>query len=150
MIAVDTNLLVYAHREDSEWHGESLSLLTKLAQGTQRWAIPWPCVHEFLSISTHPSVYSPPTPLAVAMDAIEVWLSCPSCRAIAEAPGYFAVLKTLALKAKAHGPRVHDARIAAICLQNGVSELWSADRDLGRFQELKVRNPLVQRAKGKV
>jgi len=42
---------------------------------------------------------------------------------------------------------IHDARIAAICLENGVVELWSADRDLGRFAGLKVVNPLVKRGR---
>lgn len=144
MIAVDSNLLVYAHRQDAEWHREALTLLTQLAEGIRRWAIPWPCVHEFLSVATHPSIYRPPTPLPIALEAIQVWLRSSSCRAIGEDPGYFPVLQNLALKAKAHGPRIHDARIAAICLQNGVTELWSADRDFGRFQDLHVRNPLTR------
>lgn len=144
MIAVDTNLLVYAHRQDSEWHREALALLKQLAEGAVRWAIPWPCVHEFVSVTTHPLIFAPPTPLPVALDAIGVWLDSHSCRAIGEDPGYFAVLKDLAVTAKARGPRIHDARIAAICLQNGVTELWSADRDLGRFAKLRVRNPLVR------
>lgn len=41
------------------------------------------------------------------------------------------------------GGRVHDARIAAICIQHSVSELWSADRDFGRFPDLTVVNPLI-------
>lgn len=47
------------------------------------------------------------------------------------------------MTARIAGPAVHDARIAAICLQHGVSELLSADRDFSRFPELKTRNPLV-------
>jgi predicted nucleic acid-binding protein len=41
------------------------------------------------------------------------------------------------------GPQVHDARVAAICQDHGVRELWTADRDFGRFPALKVRNPFV-------
>lgn len=37
----------------------------------------------------------------------------------------------------------HDARIAAICIQYGVSELWTANRDFSRFAGLKTRNPLI-------
>ena len=40
-----------------------------------------------------------------------------------------------------HG--LDDARIAALCLSHGVSELWSADRDFSRFPDIAVRNPLV-------
>jgi uncharacterized protein len=41
------------------------------------------------------------------------------------------------------GPQIHDARVAAICEHHGVRELWTADRDFGRFPGLRVRNPLV-------
>jgi predicted nucleic acid-binding protein len=44
---------------------------------------------------------------------------------------------------KATGPKVHDARVAALCLQHGASELWTIDRDFSRFPGLKLRNPLV-------
>ena len=51
--------------------------------------------------------------------------------------------RALLAQARTVGPAVHDARIAALCLQHGVRELWSADRDFGRFPALKVLNPLV-------
>ena len=64
MIAVDTNLLVYAHREESPWHDSAYEVIETLAQGPAPWAIPWPCLHEFLAIVTHPRIYEPPTPVA--------------------------------------------------------------------------------------
>jgi len=63
MIAVDTNLLVYAHREDSPWHETAYARLADLAEARGPWAIPWPCLHEFLAIVTHPRLHNPPTPL---------------------------------------------------------------------------------------
>jgi len=54
-------------------------------------------------------------------------------------------LRNLASAARLKGPPIHDARIAALCLHHGVSELWSADRDFSAFPRLKVRNPLVKR-----
>ena len=60
MIAVDTNLLVYAHREDSAWHDTAYTRITELAEGRAPWAIPWPCIHEFLAIVTHPPLFLPP------------------------------------------------------------------------------------------
>jgi predicted nucleic acid-binding protein len=39
--------------------------------------------------------------------------------------------------------RVHDVRIAAICLTHGVCELWTADRDFSDFPRLRTRNPVV-------
>jgi predicted nucleic acid-binding protein len=55
-------------------------------------------------------------------------------------------LRPLLLAARIAGPRVHDARVAALCLQHGVRELWTADRDFSRFAELRAINPLVARS----
>jgi hypothetical protein len=41
------------------------------------------------------------------------------------------------------GPLVHDARVAALCAQHGVRELWSADRDFSRMEAVEIRNPLL-------
>lgn len=143
MIAVDTNLLVYAHREDSPFHDRAAACLADLAQGRAAWAIAWPCLHEFLAIVTHPKVYRPPSPLAVALDQVEAWLESPTLHLLGESAGYWPRLRSLLTAGRIAGPLVHDARIAALALENGVRELWSADRDLGRFAPLKVRNPLV-------
>jgi len=56
VIAVDTNILVYVHRKDSAWHARAYARLSKLAEGRAAWAIPWPCLHEFLAIVTHPQI----------------------------------------------------------------------------------------------
>lgn len=142
MIAVDTNLLVYAHRRDSEWHERALGRLTELAEGSQRWAVPWPCVHEFLAIVTHPRIYAPPSPTPTACDALAVWIRSPGCRLIGEGPGYFEMLSEICHRAHIAGPMIHDARIAAICLHHRVTELWTIDRDFSRFRGLRVVNPL--------
>jgi hypothetical protein len=143
MIAVDTNILVYAHREDSEWHAAAYARLVILAEGRSSWAIPWPCLHEFLAIATHPRIFSPPTPLSAAIDQADAWLESPSLALLAESELHWSQLRALVLAGKIAGPKVHDARIAALCLQHGVTELWSADRDFGRFPNLTVTNPLV-------
>ena len=143
MIAVDTNLLVYAHREDSEWHEAAARCLKGLAEGRAAWAIPWPCIHEFLAIVTHPRIYRPPSPMAVAVTQVEAWLESPHVLLLAEAAGHWARLRGLISQGRTAGPAVHDARIAALCLDHGVHELWSADRDFSRFPDLPARNPLV-------
>lgn len=143
MIAVDTNILVYAHREESEWHAAAYAKLVELAEGRGAWAIPWPCVHEFLAIVTHPRIFSPPTPLAAAIDQVGAWVESPSLVLLAESDAHWRTFRDLLLNGKIVGAQVHDARIAALCLQHGVKELWSADRDFGRFPNLTVANPLV-------
>jgi toxin-antitoxin system PIN domain toxin len=142
MIAVDTNLLVYAHREDSSFHDKADELITDLAEGNATWVIPWPCLHEFYGVVTHPRVFTPPTASDAALTEIDNWLESPSLRVISETSHYWRDLRQLLAKSKVVGPRVHDARIAAICHAHRITELWSADRDLSRFTGVKVRNPL--------
>jgi toxin-antitoxin system PIN domain toxin len=143
VIAVDTNLLVYAHREDSTWHDAAYARIAELAEGKTPWAIPWPCVHEFIAIVTHPRIYAPPTPPDAAIDQVDAWLESPSVTLLAEPEGYWSKLRALVQDGRIAGPLVHDARVAALCLLHGVRELWSVDRDFGRFSNLAVRNPLV-------
>lgn len=143
MIAVDTNLLVYAHRRDSEWHEKASAAVTALAEGINPWAVAWPCVHEFLAIVTHPRIYQPPTPLSKALEQVEFWLESPSLQLIGELKGHWKELKELLLRGRITGGAIHDARFAAICREHGVRELWSADRDFHRMPGITVRNPLI-------
>jgi len=142
MIAVDTNLLIYAHREDADFHDQAIKALRELVEGGMRWAIPWPCLHEFLAITTHPRIFNPPSPLPIAMKAMAVWLDSPGCEMIGEGPGYYAILTKLLTDGKVAGPMVHDARIAALCVYHDVREFWTADRDFSRFVMLRTCNPL--------
>lgn len=143
MIGVDTNLLVYAHREDSSWHQAASRTIRTLAEGAAPWAIPWPCLHEFVAIVTHPRIYAPPSPLPTALDQVDAWLESPTVALLSEGSDYWRDLESLLRSARVVGAQVHDARIAALCLHHRVTELWTADRDFSRFAALTVRNPLV-------
>jgi toxin-antitoxin system PIN domain toxin len=141
VIAVDTNILVHAHREESPWHERAVRAVGGL--GAERWGIPWPCLHEFLAVVTHPKIFSPPSPMLDAVTTVETWLAAPSLSVLGELDGYWSVLAELLQTSRVAGPRVHDARIAAICLQHGIGELWSMDRDFSRFPRLATKNPLL-------
>jgi len=143
MIALDTNILVYAHRDDSEWHQAASRCLRDLAEAAPAWAIPWACIHEFLAIVTNPRIFVRPTPIAVALETVDAWLASPSVVPLSEPPGYWRALRELLTSGRVLGPRVHDARIAAVCVASGARELWTADRDFGRFPGVTTRNPLV-------
>ncbi|HUB15219.1 MAG TPA: TA system VapC family ribonuclease toxin [Acetobacteraceae bacterium] len=143
MIAVDTNILVYAHREDSPFHKPAYDCLVSLAEGAASWAIPWPCLHEFLAVATHPKIYAPPTPLPQALEQVDAWIESPSLSLLAETPQHWSILRAMLSAGRIVGPLTHDARVAALCRQHGVSALWSADRDFGRFPDLTVVNPLI-------
>src|SRR5262249_253993 len=107
------------------------------------WAIPWPCVHEFVGLVTRPRVFRPPTPLEAALVQVDAWLASPSVVLLAEGPGYWSELRAVLDAGRVTGPTVHEARIAALCRAHGVRGLWTAARAFSRFAGLAVRNPLV-------
>ena len=142
MIAVDTNVLVYSHRSDSPFHQAADKALTRLAESGELWAIPWPCIHEFLAIVTHPRIYKPPTPQAEALEQVECWLEVPTLVLLGEDKNHWSHLRPIIEESAIVGPMVHDARVAALCMAQGVREIWTADRDFSRFSGIRVRDPL--------
>ncbi len=142
MIAVDTNVLVYAHRSDSPMHARAAARLKALANDGGRWAIPWPCVHEFLAIVTHPRIYRPPSPVDRAVEFIRRLSSSSGFTFLTEGPDHLDTLSALLHSGDVAGAKVHDARVAAICLESGVRTFWTLDRDFSRFPALRTENPL--------
>lgn len=143
MIAVDTNVLVHAHRRDAQFHSRARHVVSSLAESSAPWAIPWPCVHEFYSAATNVRGYKPASTADDAASQLEAWFASPSLVLLHESAQHWTTLRRLLLDARVAGGLVHDARVAAICLDHDVSELWSADRDFNRFPRLSVRNRLV-------
>lgn len=139
MIALDSNTLVYAYRADAPFHEGARARVRGLAEGAETWAIPWPCVHEFFAVVTNRRIFPEPSPAEHARDQIDAWLESPSVVTLAESSRHWATLSRLIDTGHVSGPRIHDARIAAICLDHGVRELVTMDRDFSRFPDLPTR-----------
>ena len=143
MIAVDTNVLVYSHRREVREHERALGIVKQLAGGSERWAIPWPCIYEFFSVVTNPRIWKHAvTTPEQAWFQIQAWLGSPSIALLAEPDGFAGVLAPL-IRPRVRGAVVHDARVAALCLAHGVELLLSRDRDFSLFPELVVQNPFA-------
>ena len=144
MIAVDTNILVYAHRQESREHLAAAALMRALAQGGAIWAIPWPCCYEFLSVVTNPRIWREgASTQEQAWRQFAAWTAAPSNRLIGETPDFAELLGRFVQRYRVVGGVVHDARIAAICIAHGVEELLTRDRDFSLFPELRTRNPIA-------
>lgn len=143
MIAVDTNILVYAHRAETPFHEQAASCIRLLAEGAKPWGIPVSCLHEFMAVATNPRIFKPASKPEQALAQVDAWLASPQAHVLHSGAQHWQTLAELTRKGKLSGGQFHDARIAAICIENGVSVLWSADRDFGRFKALKTTNPLV-------
>ena len=107
------------------------------------WAIPSPCLHEFFAISTHPKIYVPATPVGEAIAQIEAWLESPSLVLMTETAVHWTELRALLERGRIVAAQLHDARIAALCIQHRGQERWTVDRDFMRFPQLSVKNPLT-------
>ena len=143
MIAVDTNILVYAHRRESSEHAAALAVMRALAEGDAVWAIPWPCCYEFLSVVTNPRIWrGDASTQEQAWRQFAAWTASPSNRLIGETPDFTELLGRFVQRSRVVGGVVHDARIAAICVAHGVEALLTRDRDFALFPELRTRNPI--------
>jgi toxin-antitoxin system PIN domain toxin len=138
--AIDTNVLVYSEIVTSAHHRAARRLLTELAEGPIAWAIPWPCVYEFLRVVTHSRVFAPPVPLEIALHDLGQILASPSLVLLSETERHAEVMMAVVNESQASGNLLHDAHIAALCIEHGVSELLTGDRDFSRFP-LRVANP---------
>ena len=124
MIAVDTNILVYAHRRESEVGDRAYAVVKELVEGDQPWAIPWPCCYEFLSVVTNHRIWQDvATTPEHAWQQFSAWMASPSNRMIGETEAFADVLSRFVLRPRVVGGVVHDARIAAICVAHGVEAL---------------------------
>lgn len=141
MKAIDTNVLVYAEIVSSPRHKKARTLVTQLAEGALPWAIPWPCIYEFLRVATHPRVFHPPVPLQLVLSDLEAILASPSLVLLSETPRHFEVMEAVVKTSGVTGNLIHDAHIAALCLEHGVTELLTGDRDFARFPGLNISDP---------
>lgn len=136
MIAVDTNILVYADREESALHAAALRAVRRLAEGREAWAVPMFCVGEFLRVVSHDRLFDPPTPVHEAFAAVKSLLASPTARLLVPGERFLPLLGDLIEQADARGNLVYDAQIAAVCLEHGATTLLTEDRDFARFRGL--------------
>lgn len=132
MIAIDTNVLVYAHRQEYPRHSEAKARIVGLAVGPAPWGVPAFCLGEFVRVVTHRRVLNPPSSLEQAVAFLDQLGESASFRVLLPDVDYWADLKAMLVMAGARGNLAFDAQIAALCLRHGAT-LLTADRDFVRF-----------------
>jgi uncharacterized protein len=139
MIAVDTNILIYAHREELPQHETAKTRLTALAEGGKRWAIPVFCLGEWMRVVTHPKLFDDPHTASEAGEALSRLLEAPSVTVLSPGRQYWRLLREAVEEADAVGNLVFDAQIVAVCRESGVRELLTEDRDFDRFRDFSTK-----------
>ena len=138
MIAVDTNVLVTAHREDLPKHEPAVARLSELALGDIPWAIPVFCLGEFVRVVTHPRLFDPPSTLDEAIAALDALLESPMLRILSPGNRYPKLFAEALRHADARGNLAFDAQIAAVCREQGAGRLLTMDKDFSRFPGLHL------------
>ncbi len=128
----DVNVLVYAHRQDESVHAKYKAWLTDLITGPQPFALSPLVGVGFVRIVTNSRIYSSPTPLAVAIAAIDEIVSHSNCRLVALDASHWQKVATLCAASAANGKLVADAQHAAIAINEGCTFV-TRDRDFARF-----------------
>ena len=141
MILPDVNVLVYAHRADSERHAEYRAWLEEVVAGPAAYGMPDLVLSGFLRIVTHPRVFRDPTPLADALAFTEAVRDRPNRVSLAPGERHWAIFRELCQTAGVRGNLVPDAWLAALAIESG-SEMITTDRDFTRFRGLRTRHPL--------
>jgi toxin-antitoxin system PIN domain toxin len=139
VIAVDTNVLIYAHRAEAPRHAPALAALKQIAESGLPWAMPVFCISEFVRVVTHPRVFSPATSLEMALDYLERLLASPGARLLVPSPSFPAVFSETCRLAGARGNLVFDAQIVAVCREHGVDRILTDDRDFARFPQIEAQ-----------
>jgi toxin-antitoxin system PIN domain toxin len=139
VIAVDTNVLVYAHREESPRHERALEAVAGFAEGDEPWGLPVFVVSEFLRVVTHPRVYSPPTSRPAALATVDALLASPTVRMLTPGDRFWPLFKAAVEEGQATGNRIFDAQLVAICREHGVATILSEDRDFRRFPSISLQ-----------
>lgn len=141
LIAFDTNILVYAANPACAQHGVARNRLATAAGAAAPWALPWPCLYEFVRLTTHPNVFRPPLRLTQALAALSELMTSTSLVLLSETSRHAEILHSLLRETPVTGNLLHDAHIWALCLEHGVTELVSSDHDFLRFRGIRVSNP---------
>jgi uncharacterized protein len=141
--AVDVDLLLYASDRDAPQHGRAVDFLSSCAQGPQVFCLAWPTLMGYLRMATHPRLFAQPLTHADALRNVESLMSLPHCRVIGELPGFWAAYREVTADVPTRGNLVPDAHLAALLRDNGVTTLYTHDRDFRKFGFLDVRDPLA-------
>ena len=142
MIAIDTNLLVYAHRSGTPEHSAARKAIERASRDARGWGIPLPCITEFWSVVTHPESRGGGSPPAKVRSYLRVLVLEAGARVWSPQEGSWERLTKLAEDLGVRGPRVFDLQVGLTAFENGATEIWSHDRGFLALPGLTLLDPL--------
>jgi uncharacterized protein len=141
VILCDVNVLIYALREDAPEHKRYREWLQSRLRAPEAFGLSQLVLSGVLRVATHPRVFDPPTPLAVALEYVNALRAQPNAVPLAAGPRHWDIFTDLCRSASAKGNLVADAYLAALAIEHGC-EWVTTDRDYARFTGLRWSHPL--------
>jgi len=143
VLAVDTNVLLYAANSTSQFHASCREWLDRQRRQPGGWYITWPIAYEFLRVSTHPRILPRPWTVPAAWGFITGLLTSPGLDVLIPTPRHadvagevFKELRHLA------GNILHHTHTAILMREHGIKQICTRDTDFHRFPFLQVIDPL--------
>jgi toxin-antitoxin system PIN domain toxin len=142
VILLDVNVLVHAFHEASPDHAAYRAWLETAVEGDEPFGLAELVLSGFVRVATHPRVFDPPAPVAVALAFADALRSQPNAVIVAPGARHWEIFERLCASAGARGNLVADAYLAALAIESGC-EWITGDRDFSRFPGLRWRHPLA-------
>lgn len=143
MLAVDTNILVYAADADSQFHIPCRDWLERQRARPGAWYTTWGIVYEFLRVTTHPRVLRRPWSTPAAWKFVTTLLASPGLDILVPTKRHSDVAEEVILELPyLAGNLLHDAHTAILMREHGIGRICTRDTDFNRFPFLEVIDPL--------
>ncbi len=143
MFLVDTNILVYAADEDSEFYRRCHKLLEEWRGQASAWYVTWGILYEFLRVTTHPRVFRAPWSAAQAWEFVQALLCSPSLGVLIQTERHAEVAAgVIGEIPHLSGNLMHDAQIAILMREHGIKRIYTRDTDFHRFSFLEPVDPV--------
>jgi uncharacterized protein len=143
MFLADTNVLLYAADEASEFHSHCREHLEDWRRQASPWFLTWGICYEFLRVSTHPRVFRTPWSAEAAWGFLRALLAAPALTVLGPTRRHRELIEqTLHEVPDARGNLMHDVQTAVLMREHGVSRIVTRDNDFHRFPFITVEDPL--------
>jgi len=139
MIALDTNILVYAHRAGSLQHKSAIDLIERALENPSGWGISSSCLSEFWGVVTHSSCSGGASTPREARMFIDQLVDDGGGQVWHPGAGFGMRLLQKAEEMRVSGPRIFDLQIALMAYENGARQLWSYDANFIRLPGLVTK-----------